>query len=284
MKWHQRKRSRSRLGTGSYPAGRDPLRLVLRPAHRRQQLDARVLQLVVDNHVVEELPVLRLHLPGCFLHLLEVFVLAEERESQTQKKFVCDFNEMACVFLRNLDSRRFYFEGSVDVVVGGDRGVLSGLPEALQWRRLHVDDVGLQLVGPHGLDGLNRESEQQWRKVWKASISGIVQDLEARPCRSYVWLYVDHTDLSGVWNFPHGLDAGAVQIPSVLPVFKKPADRIVAIKGTFQSTNKQKTLSRINNIGENEVRTCCCTSCCRKSLGWWSDILCLTPRTLWGFS
>lgn len=36
-----------------------------------------------------------------------------------------------------------YFERSVDVVVGGDGRVLAGLPEALQWRRLHIDDVGL---------------------------------------------------------------------------------------------------------------------------------------------
>lgn len=36
-----------------------------------------------------------------------------------------------------------YFERSVDVVVGRDGRVLSGLPEALQWRRFHVDDVGL---------------------------------------------------------------------------------------------------------------------------------------------
>lgn len=35
-----------------------------------------------------------------------------------------------------------YFERPVDVVVGGDGRVLSGLPEALQRRRLHVDDVG----------------------------------------------------------------------------------------------------------------------------------------------
>lgn len=36
-----------------------------------------------------------------------------------------------------------YFERSVDIVVGGDERILSGLPEALQRRRLHVDDVGL---------------------------------------------------------------------------------------------------------------------------------------------
>lgn len=72
-----------RRGSGSYPAGRDPLRLVLRPAHRRQQLDAGVLQLVVDDHVVKELPVLRLHLPDCFLHLLEVFILMEETKSES---------------------------------------------------------------------------------------------------------------------------------------------------------------------------------------------------------
>lgn len=50
-----------------------------------------------------------------------------------------------------------YFERSVDVVVGGDVRVLSGLPEALQWRRLHVDDVGPQLMGPHCLNGLNED-------------------------------------------------------------------------------------------------------------------------------
>lgn len=71
-----------RLSVGSYPAGRDPLRLVLRLAHRRQQLDAGILQLVVDDHVIKKLPVLRLHLPSCFFHLLEVFILMEETESQ----------------------------------------------------------------------------------------------------------------------------------------------------------------------------------------------------------
>lgn len=63
------------LGGGSYPAGGDPLRLVLRLPHRRQQLDAGVLQLIVDEYVVKELPEVRLHLPGGVFHLLEVFVL-----------------------------------------------------------------------------------------------------------------------------------------------------------------------------------------------------------------
>lgn len=27
--------------------------------------------------------------------------------------------------------------------------------------------------------------------------------------------------------------------------------------------------------------TCCCTSCCRRFLGWWSSTLCQTPRILW---
>lgn len=36
-----------------------------------------------------------------------------------------------------------YFERSVDVVVGGDGRVLSGLPEAPQRWRLHIDDVSL---------------------------------------------------------------------------------------------------------------------------------------------
>lgn len=65
-------------GGGSYPAGGDPLRLVLRLPHRRQQLDAGVLQLIVDDHVVEELTEVRLDLPGGFFHLLEVFILSEE--------------------------------------------------------------------------------------------------------------------------------------------------------------------------------------------------------------
>lgn len=78
-----------RLGVGSYPAGRDPLRLVLHLAHRRQQLDAGVLQLVVDDHMVKELPVLRLDLPGRFFHLLEVFILVEETESQIPAS-LCD--------------------------------------------------------------------------------------------------------------------------------------------------------------------------------------------------
>lgn len=73
----------SRLG-GSYPAGRDPLRLVLRLRHRRQQLDAGVLQLIVDDHMVEELTVLRLDLTGRLFHLLEVFVLVEETKVRLQ--------------------------------------------------------------------------------------------------------------------------------------------------------------------------------------------------------
>lgn len=75
----------SRLG-GSYPAGRDPLRLVLRLRHRRQQLDAGVLQLIVDDHVVEELTVLRLDLTGGLFHLLEVFVLVEETKVRLQHR------------------------------------------------------------------------------------------------------------------------------------------------------------------------------------------------------
>lgn len=78
---------RLRLSVSSYPAGRDPLRLVLRLAHRRQQLDAGVLQLVVDDHVIEELPVLRLHLPSCFFHLLEVFILTEEETESEDPGF-----------------------------------------------------------------------------------------------------------------------------------------------------------------------------------------------------
>lgn len=49
---------------------------------------------------------------------------------------------------------RVYLEWSVDVVVGGDERLLSGLPEAFQWWRLHVDDVGSQFVGPHSMNGL----------------------------------------------------------------------------------------------------------------------------------
>lgn len=49
-----------------------------------------------------------------------------------------------------------YFERSVDVVVGGDVWVLSSLLQALLWRRLHVDDVGPQLVAPHCLNGLKK--------------------------------------------------------------------------------------------------------------------------------
>lgn len=69
-----------RLGGGSYPAGRHPLRLVLRLPHRRQQLDAGVLQLVVDDHVVKQVPEVGLDLPGSFLHLLEVFILLEKSD------------------------------------------------------------------------------------------------------------------------------------------------------------------------------------------------------------
>lgn len=56
-----------------------------------------------------------------------------------------------------------YFERPVDVIVGGDVRVLSGLLEALQRRRLHVDDVGPQLVGSHCLNGLNGEITQKGR-------------------------------------------------------------------------------------------------------------------------
>lgn len=63
---------------GSYPAGGDPLRLVLRLPHRRQHLDARVLQLVVNDHMVKELAELRLDLTGGFFNLLEVFILLED--------------------------------------------------------------------------------------------------------------------------------------------------------------------------------------------------------------
>lgn len=70
--------SSSQLGVGSDPAAGDPLRFVLRLVHHRQQLDARVLQLVIDHHVIKELPVLRLDLLSCCLHLLEVFILRVE--------------------------------------------------------------------------------------------------------------------------------------------------------------------------------------------------------------
>lgn len=63
------------LWRGSNPAGRDPLWLVLRPHHCCQQLNAGVLQLIVDDHMIKELPVVWLNLPCCFLHLLEVFIL-----------------------------------------------------------------------------------------------------------------------------------------------------------------------------------------------------------------
>lgn len=67
------------LGGGSYPAGRNPLRLVLRLLHSRQQLHAGVLQVIVDDHMIKELPIVSLYLPCSFLHLLEVLVLVEKR-------------------------------------------------------------------------------------------------------------------------------------------------------------------------------------------------------------
>lgn len=75
------------VGVGSNPAGRDPLRLVLCPVYGREQLDAGVLQLVVDDHMVEELPVLTLDLTRRFLRLLKVLILVEEQEHQ--KKYFC---------------------------------------------------------------------------------------------------------------------------------------------------------------------------------------------------
>lgn len=70
--------SLSRLSGGSYPAGWDPLGLVLRLIHRRQQLRAGFLQLLVDDHMIKELTVLRLNLTGRFFNLQEVFFLFTE--------------------------------------------------------------------------------------------------------------------------------------------------------------------------------------------------------------
>ena len=54
--------------------------------------------------------------------------------------------------------------------------------------------------------------------------------LEQRPETSdevttYVWLYVDDTDLSAVENLLDGVDAGSVQVPLVLAVLQKPAEQ-----------------------------------------------------------
>lgn len=65
----------SRFGGGPDPVGRDPLGLVLRLPDRRQQLDTGILQLIVDQDVIKELPVLRLDLTRCIFHLLEIFIL-----------------------------------------------------------------------------------------------------------------------------------------------------------------------------------------------------------------
>lgn len=42
------------------------------------------------------------------------------------------------------------------------------------------------------------------------------------PC-TYIWLDVNDADLSAVQNIFRGLNTGAVQISSVLPMFQKPA-------------------------------------------------------------
>lgn len=52
-----------------------------------------------------------------------------------------------------------YFEWTVDVVVGGDVRVLSRLPEALQRRGLHIDNVRSQFMSPHCLNNLNNEAK-----------------------------------------------------------------------------------------------------------------------------
>lgn len=135
--------SSSQPAAGPDPAAGHPLRLVLRLVHHRQQLHARVLQLLVHHHVIEELPVLSLHLLSRCLHLLEVFFLRVEARIKYSHPTA------------PLDRRgALYPEGPVGIVAGGHGGGPSGLPEALRRWRLHVDDVGLQLGGPHRLDGL----------------------------------------------------------------------------------------------------------------------------------
>ena len=87
--------------------------------------------------------------------------------------------------------RGVYFERPVDVVVGGDVRPPPGLLEALVGGGLHVDDVGLQLVGPHCRDGLTGEMKPLKKQFSKRKGEG---------CRStsYIWLYVHDADLPAV--------------------------------------------------------------------------------------
>ena len=52
-------------------------------------------------------------------------------------------------------------------------------------------------------------------------------------------------------------------------------------------TKKLRIMERVHYIHSlfmdpsRDGCTCCCTSCCRRFLGWWSSTLCQTPRILW---
>lgn len=55
-----------------------------------------------------------------------------------------------------MGQQRAYLEWAIDIVVGGDVGVLPRLPEALQRWGLHINDVGSQFMGPHCLNSLRK--------------------------------------------------------------------------------------------------------------------------------
>lgn len=258
--------SSSQLGAGSDPAAGDPLRLFLRLVHHRQQLDARVLQLVIDHHVIKELPVLSLHLLGCCFHLLEVFVLRVEAPTRGQCKSAASPNPSCDV----------YPEGPVDIVAGGDGGRFSGLSEALQRWWLHVDDEGLQVVSPHRLDGLTHTQTHTPFTFNHLRALAAVQSFPrwvtmttALRC-AYVWLDVNDADLPAGQNISDGLDAGAVQIPFVLTVFQKPAEgnRTPAL---VQDEGEPLEALRLNQGGLMvwlRPLTWSCRSCCQRPPCW----------------
>lgn len=98
-----------------------------------------------------------------------------------------------------------YFERPVYVVIGGDVRIPSGLPKPLQRWRLHVDDVGLQFMGPHRLNGLILRGDSV--KLKGSCHSAL--DPQSHPW-THVRFYVDDADLPAVQNVARRLNAGAV--------------------------------------------------------------------------
>lgn len=104
---------------------------------------------------------------------------------------------------------------------------------------LHVNEVGLQLVSPHRLDGL-RMHVRMCAHVRAHTHTHVLASVIFRfslPCNrsqkglpsqhlccAYVWLDVNDANLPAAQNILHRLDAGAVQIPFVLTIFQKPVE------------------------------------------------------------